>query len=536
VPVSRPGLVPLFLAPYARALVPRWKAWIAASVAASMASLTTPVVAVTRVVAVVTIALLWPDHAKAGPYFDSLRSGLLSCQAALRGALRQAEIDSSHERVALCEPHLEALLGNSYRPGTSLSTTQKQALLVLTERQLRLVRDLVDKARALPPESHAKGPYLSRLTAFENGFRVFHERLFALETWILNSGARLGVARYANEDMEPIGGASAFLLLDHGSKVDAAFEIATSTPLREDGGLVHLPPREVDAVAITQAWVDFKRYRSFQLKLGVFPDTEGFIAPRRWPFVSLQGRASLYRGGLFELGTAVRHDTFGVFSPQQAETTARLFERNLSEVMAGMETLRSDVEWLVRAGWRLHWFTDSSNRLASLSVGRRRYLEDAPAPDGTRYRVSDRSLLVRATFPDERVSIAAKAQAWKNILTPSGGRGHFVGAETHARLGQFELSLEAARAEVACASLPPLALRHVLFPGTRSTFAEVGIAYAASPALQLSVRGLRNRAKGFGSGSVCAGAPSTQSLSNTPTSEILFGFVYKFPDDAAQFN
>jgi hypothetical protein len=292
----------------------------------------------------ICLAWLVPKVATAGPFFDGLQAGLLSCQAALRGALRQNDMAAANERMSLCEPHMESLLGNSFPTTISLSTTQKKKLLLLTERHLRLIRELTEKIRKM--ESHAPDqvtsiPFKARLTSFEGGLRVFHERLSSLETWALNTGLRFGVERYLDGSL---GGASAIVLLDHGSKVDAAFEVATSTPLREEGGVIELPPREADALAVTQAWLEFKRFRNFQLKVGVFPDQEGYFTPKRWPFVSVLGRASLYHMNGVELAATLRHDTFGVFSPQQMSRQARLFERNLSEMVGTFETARSDLE------------------------------------------------------------------------------------------------------------------------------------------------------------------------------------------------
>jgi hypothetical protein len=480
--------------------------------------------------------LTLPHPAQAGPFHEGLRGHLLSCQAAFRGALRQEEPLAAHDRLVLCEPHLDALLSKTFSADVSYSTTQKQDLLVLVERQLRLLRELVVWVTRFPPRVDAQRPLMARLTAFENGFRAFQERLSALETWAMNASFRLGVERLANGSIEPLGGLSAFVLLDHGSQVDAAFEVATSTPLREEAGVVILPPREIDSLGVTQAWLEFKRNRSFQLKLGVFPDLEGFFTPRRWPFVSVLGRTSLVRVDGFELGAVVRHDVFGIFSPQQTKAQARLFERNLTEIVASAETARSDIDWLVKVAWRLHWYTDTSGRLPSLSVGRHRYLDTSPAPEDTRYRVSDRILLVRATFPEENVSVAAKVEGWNNILASSGGRGHYLGFEAASKWRAFDFGLEAAHVVVSCASLPPVALRNALFPGTRNTLVEAHTGYAATASLELFSKFLWNRPRVESSRGICASVPSSLVTGNTPKFEILFGFIFKVPEDAAKFD
>lgn len=477
-----------------------------------------------------------PKPAQAGPFHDGLRGHLLSCQAALRGALREQESATAHSQLQLCEPHLDGLLRKTSSSEVSLSSTQKQTLLVLVDRQLRLLRELVAWVAKLPPQREAEQPLMSRLTAFENGFRAFQERLANLETWAMNASFRLGVERLANKIIEPVGGMSAFVLLDHGSFVDAAFELATSTPLREEAGVIFLPPREIDSFAVTQAWVEFKRYRSFQLKLGVFPDQEGFYTPKRWPFVSALGRTALIRTDGFQLGAVVRHDVFGVFSPQQTKAQARLFERNLTEVVASAETAQSDIDWFVKAAWRLHWYTDTSGRLPSLSVGRRRYLDGSPAPEDTRYRVSDRLLLVRATFPEEKATLTAKAQSWSNILAPSAGHGHYVGLESSTKWGAFDLTLEAARAVISCASLPPVALRNALFPGTRNTLLEAQTSYAATSSLQLFTKLLWNTSQKEQTRGNCPPRLSALAKRNTPKFEMLFGFLFKVPEDAAQFD
>lgn|GEM_PF-4155590 len=474
-------------------------------------------------------------HAASVP--EALGSSLRSCLASFRSTLRETEALKADAALQLCEPHMNLLLRTSATEGLEISSTQKKRLLGTAERLLRLIRDLVRQSRSFKTDDAASTPYRSRVTSFENALRVFYERLAGLETWTVNTSLRLGVSHAVDGSLEPVGGASAFLLLDHGSRVDAGFELTTSTPLREDTGTIELPPREIDAVAVSQLWLEVKRYRNFQLKLGVFPDTEGFFTPKRWPFVSLQGRAFLLRADGFDLGLSVRHDVFGTFSPQQSKPEARLFERNLSELVAVYETAASDIDWQLRTGWRLHWYTDTDEQLASLSVGRRRYIDDAPAPQGTRYRVSDRFLRVRGALAEDALSLAAKFEGWSNILASGeGARGSYYGAEAGSAFGPFELSLELAHVKVGCTSVPPVALRNTLFPGTLNRLVEAQGNYSPTPSLQLFTRFLYNVPKALGSGGQCANVTTAKLAPNLMDFESLIGFVYKFPDDARSFD
>jgi hypothetical protein len=144
--------------------------------------------------------------------------------------------------------------------------------------------------------------------------------------------------------------------------------------------------------------------------------------------------------------------------------------------------------------------------------------------------------MVRATFPDEKMSLAAKFEVWRNIFASTSGHGYYAGLEGVSRMGAFEWTLEAARAEMACASLPPIATRSVFFPGTRNTLVEGQVAFAPAPSLQLFTRAFYNVPTVHRTRGLCANLEREQLDSNIPVFEMLFGFVYKVPEDAAKLD
>lgn len=392
------------------------------------------------------------------------------CHAQLEQANRLQLGQGTQALLDNCGSTLAHLLEQISQRHTNLGVTQKKRLVRSGEQTLLLLRVHIAKIETLAAKQAPKElSLLAGATALENKLRLYLQKLHDKETWAMNARIGLGYVRWQDGTQDPLGGMGFSLLLDHGSQFNGGLTLEAVSTLKEESGLVTFPPTEVDIVAVNNAWLEFKRYRQVQFKLGLFPEDTGFAHPARWPFSSVQAKLTLFRKPFSAWLLHIRHDVLGVYSPGQNKPRASLIERNAPEMIWQASGPLSTMLVSAQAVYKLHWYTDPNDQLAGLSYGRRKYLTQPTARQGITYRVQDFSFAVRLegeddSEPQRLTGMELFVERWVNILMTSDNKGWLVGLKGQTPFFKTGLMYS----EIGCASIPPMQLASSLFPGSRS--------------------------------------------------------------------
>ena len=305
------------------------------------------------------------------------------------------------------------------------------------------LRTLARLSEASPEELRAaglasqEGPELprSRLVGLENSLLALDDRLRETRTiaasgqvsgrWVLPDAK--GKSQSFNR-LVGFGGLGLNVLIDQGKQFEWGLDLGTQSPLREESGLLRMPLKEADALAIRSGWLLAKGNNALQLKLGMFPDVESVARPKYWPLLGVQGIAQLYNDFDVNLILRARHDRFGYLSPRSTTTVAQNLERNLSEAVLRATLAGAGLEWRSRASYGLHWYSDPQRQLSSLALGQTRYSNTPSLSPATQYRVSAVTFALDA-LSDEAKIASLRAEFWANHLSQREGRAHILSAE-----------------------------------------------------------------------------------------------------------
>lgn len=260
-------------------------------------------------------------------------------------------------------------------------------------------------------------------------------------------------------------GAELSLAIDHGSLFEGQLKLSTVSPLKEETGVFTYPPNEIDLVSLTEAWLNYKRYRRIQIKFGIFPEHVGFVGPQSWPLMGIQGSILIVDDALVKIWFRARHDFIGLYSANFQVPKAQLLERNVTELKANSRYslwgYKLESEFLTI----LHWYADPKGVLKSLSLGRDKPVENGVAALGTQYRISENVFSTHIAF-NSNWSSKIFFQRWVNILKSSDSRGWTSGVQAHFTDQSHTAQLTFQLLQSGCSSLPPLQMSSSFIPGS----------------------------------------------------------------------
>ncbi len=259
-------------------------------------------------------------------------------------------------------------------------------------------------------------------------------------------------------------GAELNLAIDHGSLFEGQLKLSTVSPLKEETGVFTYPPNEIDLVSLSEAWLNYKRFKRIQIKFGIFSERLGFIGPQSWPLMGIQGSIWIVDDVLLKIWFRARHDFIGLYSSNFQVPKAQLLERNVPELKANTRYSLWGYKFESEFISLLHWYADPKGVLKSLSLGRDKPIENGVAELGTQYRISENIFSTHITF-NSNWSSKIFIQHWVNILKSSDSRGWTSGVQTNftdqSHSAQFTFQL----LQSGCSSLPPIQMSSAFIPG-----------------------------------------------------------------------
>ena len=460
--------------------------------------------------------------------FAPLSEMLQRCQVVLKGLEASTPEARQSEALFECSRVLEIASSLVQSPQTRLSAPEKSSLLKTCE-QTMLLLEVFIRRRKFQTETTLSLPTLAQATSVENQLRLVLSALHAHSNWSLTVSGAAGASRYLDRNTVPKAGAQFSVLVDHGNQFEAGLKFRLMTPLREEAPAIEFPPREIDALGVSQLWIAFTRYRNVNLKVGIFPDQEGYANPAEWPFVSVQGGLKIISLPYLYWNSRLRHDVLGTYSTTQQTPRATLVERTLWQNTVGFETATALVTLQGRAHLSLHWYTDPNGQVASLSFGRGHYLNEAPASSNTRYRISETLFEVSAAF-EERWTAKAGYQSFHNFLLDSQNRGWLVRAQPSVKWAQNRVGVTLQRSVLQCASVPPVQIASTLLPGTASNSASLEAEFPISQGVSATLWATKYRSKVLLQKDLCSPNVGSQLRSQMLDGSFGTSVSYAFPE------
>lgn len=441
---------------------------------------------------------------------------LVECRELLQGEF-ETVITKAFD---VCFEHLKTSIHGVLAEATQLSASEKRAQIYLAESILESVRRITLHLQSDDNLTlRLAYPLQASLATIENLLLRYLSIVQAKETWEASIGFGLGLASYYDSFREPqlyMRGAFSF---DLGHAFDGTFNFSTASSRYEYNSFLSLPVREVNLFSLSEVLLRWKKYQRFIFKVGRFPDTPSLSTPSQWAFTSIMGDIVMSQVSWFGLTFSIRHDKFGTFIPERNEPTAAVVERTLTQLH---HNSRFNLGHLGRINietiGRFHWYADPTQQLTALSMGRARKIGDRATTQSTDYRVVQTSLKINADVHEKYgLSVSGEADVLRNTALRDSNTGYLIGAGTTATWRKvITARVEAYRAILQCAAVPPLALEPHLIPG----FALNGIAfrgaYRMAPTLEftsiLRMQGMVRRLAGTSCSQVSAIEGDLQQL------------------------